>query len=112
MAVQGGMIHESIRHQGYDQAPSRKQKNDPAAEPEDDAHHLFCERVEDEYYVTVPHEMSRSHYISFILAVKDNGCEMVKLYPEGNAEARFKINRTNCFYYYCNQNGLFQVPVQ
>ena len=81
------------------------------ADPEDDAHRLNVERIEDEYYVTIPHEMSRSHYISFILAVRDNGCEIVKLYPEGNAEARFKISRTKCFYYFCNQHGFFRYSV-
>ena len=81
------------------------------AEPEDDAHRLNVERIEDEYYVTIPHEMSRSHYISFILAVRDNSCEIVKLYPEGNAEARFKISRTKCFYYFCNQHGFFRYSV-
>ena len=78
------------------------------AEPEDDAHHLCVERVEDEYYVTIPHEMSKEHYISFILARKNDGCEIRKLYPEGNAEARFKIRGTKCFYYYCNRHGLFE----
>lgn len=78
------------------------------AEPEDGAHRLRLEKVEDEYFVILPHEMSKTHYISFILAVKDNGCEIRKLYPEGNAEAHFKINRTRYFYYYCNQHGLFK----
>ena len=82
------------------------------AEPEDDDHHLHFERVEDEYYVTIPHEMSKTHYISFILALKDDGCEIRKLYPEGAAEARFKINRTKRFFYYCNQHGLFSVNVR
>lgn len=82
------------------------------AEPEDDAHHLRIEQVEDEYYVTISHEMSRPHYISFILAAKDDGFEIRKLYPEWNAEARFKISRTQCLYYYCNRHGLFKVPVQ
>ncbi len=82
------------------------------AEAEDETHHLRFEKSEDEYYVTIPHEMSRSHYISFILAVKDNGSESVKLYPEGVAEARFKISRTQCFYYFCNRHGLFKVPVR
>lgn len=82
------------------------------AEPENDMHHLHVERVEDEYYVTISHEMSKTHYISFILAVKDNGWELKKLYPEGNAEARFKISRTRYLYYYCNQHGLFQVSVK
>ena len=82
------------------------------AEPEDDAHHLQLEKVEDEYFVTIPHEMSKTHFISFIMAVKDDGCEIRKLYPEGNAEARFKISRTKSFLYYCNQHGLFKAPIR
>jgi len=82
------------------------------AEPVDDGHHLHFEQVEDEYYVTIPHEMSKSHYISFILALKDDGYEIRKLYPEGNAEARFKISRTKEILYYCNKHGLFRVPVR
>ena len=81
------------------------------AEPEDEEHRPVFERVEDEYYVTIAHEMSRTHYISFLLAVKDNGCEIVKLYPEGNAEARFRISRTKYLYYCCNRHGLFRVSV-
>jgi Predicted transcriptional regulators len=82
------------------------------AEPEDGEHHLSIERVEDEYYVTVSHEMSKEHYISFILAAKNDGSEMRKLYPEGNAEARFKIRGTKYFYYYCNRHGLFKASVR
>ena len=82
------------------------------AEPEEDGHRLHVEKVEDEFYVTIDHEMSKTHYISFILALKDDGCEIRKLYPEGAAEARFKISRTRCIYYYCNQHGLFSVPVR
>ncbi len=82
------------------------------AEPEDDDHRLRLEKAEDEYYVTIPHDMSKTHYISFIIAVKDDGSEIRKLYPEGNAEARFKINRTKYILYYCNKHGLFKVPVR
>jgi len=79
------------------------------AEPEDEAHPFRIEKAENEYYVTIDHEMSKTHYISFILAVRDDGCEMKKLYPEGNAEARFRISRTKELYYYCNRHGLFRV---
>ena len=82
------------------------------AEPEDGTHRLSFQRVEDEYYVTIPHEMSKSHYISFVLALRDDGSEIRKLYPEEDAEARFKISRTECFYYFCNRHGLFKVPVR
>ena len=76
-------------------------------ESNDNNHDIKIEKVEDEYYVRIPHEMSKQHYISFIAAIKDNGYELTKLYPEGEAEARFKIERTQCFYYYCNHHGLF-----
>ena len=81
-------------------------------EPEDDAHRMRVERVEDEYYVTIAHEMRKAHYISFILAVRDDGYEIKKLYPEGNAEARFKISRTRWLYCYCNRHGLFRIPLR
>ncbi|MBO4887389.1 MAG: helix-turn-helix domain-containing protein [Firmicutes bacterium] len=89
----------------------------PALEPEQDeepesaSHHLDVSRVEDEYYVTLDHEMSKTHYISFICAVRDDGCDFRKLYPEGPAEARFKISGTRFFYYYCNQHGLFKASI-
>lgn len=86
----------------------------PPLEPEDEdeQHHLVSEKVEDEYYVTISHEMSKKHYISFIAAIKDDGCEIKKLYAEGNAEARFKISRTKYLLYYCNLHGLFKIRVR
>ena len=73
-----------------------------------------CEitQAEDEYYVTVRHEMSKTHAISFLAAVRDDGFELKKLYPEWSAEARFKIAGTKQIYYYCNRHGLFSVPVK
>ena len=36
---------------------------------------------------------------------------MVKLYPQGNAEARFKLNGVKKIYLYCNRSGLFYLDV-
>ena len=36
---------------------------------------------------------------------------MVKLYPEGNAEARFKINGVKKILFYCNRDGMFFINV-
>lgn len=72
---------------------------------------ITIDRSEDEYYVTVNHDMSKEHYISFIAAVKDNSIELTKLYPESPAEARFKTSRTKDIYYYCNKHGLFKAKV-
>ena len=81
-------------------------------ESEDVSHHIIIRQIEDEYYVTLSHEMSKTHYISFIIAVKDDGFEIRKLYPEGNPEARFKRDRIRYLYYFCNQHGLFKVSVR
>ena len=75
----------------------------------DERHVIKIDKVEDEYYVTMKHEMTKEHYISFIMAVYDDKYEMVKLYPEGPCEARFKTSGIKGFYYYCNEHGLFKV---
>ncbi|MBR3175084.1 MAG: helix-turn-helix domain-containing protein [Oscillospiraceae bacterium] len=77
------------------------------AERPDAAHGLRVETVEDEYYVTVDHPMAKDHYISFLAAASDAGVRLVKLYPEGNAAARFKIDGVRRLYAYCNRHGLF-----
>ncbi len=85
----------------------------PPLSPEDpDAEHVIREEiVEDEYYVTVRHAMTKDHYISFLAAVSDQEVQLVKLYPEGNAEARFKLRCVRDLYAYCNHHGLFRVRV-
>ena len=79
------------------------------AEPADERHRLFIERVEDEYYVRIDHSMTKDHYISFVASASSDEMQMVKLYPEGNAEARFKIRGVRRIFYYCNRDGLFSI---
>lgn len=78
------------------------------AEEMGEDHELEIMQVEDEYFVTMEHPMTKAHYISFLAAVSDSSVQMVKLYPEGNCEARFKINQVKKIYAYCNQEGLFE----
>lgn len=79
------------------------------AEPSDEQHMIFIEKVEDEYYVQIDHEMTKKHYISFIAAASPDRLQLVKLYPEGNAEARFKINVVKRIYFYCNRDGMYYI---
>ena len=81
------------------------------AEQTDENHMIFIERVEDEYYVRIDHEMTKDHYISFIAASSTDRIQMVKLYPEGNPEARFKISGVRKIFFYCNRDGLFSIDV-
>lgn len=84
----------------------------PLVPEEPDAEHeIRLQKVEDEYYVSLDHPMSREHHISFLAAVSDHGVQFVKLYPEGPAEARFRIDRVKALYAYCNHHGLFRLSL-
>lgn len=77
------------------------------AEETDENHMIFIESIEDEYYVRIEHDMTKEHYISFVAALSADKLQIIKLYPEGNAEARFKINGVKKLLFYCNRDGLF-----
>ena len=81
------------------------------AEEVDEHHGISVEVVEDEYFVRIDHDMTKKHYISFIAALSYDKLQLVKLYPEGNPECRFKINGVKKIYFYCNKDGLFAVDV-
>lgn len=80
-------------------------------EMSDENHIILIEKVEDEYHVQIHHDMCKEHYITFIAAVSSDRLQMVKLYPEGNAEARFKISGVKKIYACCNRDGLFYLDV-
>lgn len=81
------------------------------AEETDEQHKIFIEKVEDEYYVRIEHDMTKKHYISFVAALSSDKIQMIKLYPEGNPEARFKINGVKKIFFYCNKDGLFSIDI-
>lgn len=78
------------------------------AEKPDEEHRAQVERVENEYFVSIPHPMTKEHFISFMAYVTMDRFEMKALYPEGNAEARFfPRGRGGKLYFFCNRHGLF-----
>ena len=81
------------------------------AEPSDECHKIFIEGVEDEYFVRIEHDMTKAHYISFIAALSPDRLQLVKLYPQGNAEARFQLCSVKRICFYCNRDGLYYVDV-
>lgn len=44
-------------------------------------------------------------------ALSSDKVQMLKLYPEGNAEGRFKMNGVKRIVSYCNRDGLFFINV-
>ena len=81
------------------------------AEETDEKHTINIEPVEDEKFITVKHEMTKSHYISFIAYVTSDKIHFVKLYPEGNAETRIQFRGRGFLYIYCNRHGLMKKKI-
>ena len=81
------------------------------AEEGDGDHGLRVENVEDEHFVTVHHPMTKTHFISFIAFVTSDRLQLVKLYPEGNAETRLQLRGRGYLYYCCNRHGLYKKKV-
>ena len=77
------------------------------AEEADDDHAVTIENVEDEQFVTVCHPMTKEHYISFLAFVTSDRVQLVKLYPEGNAQTRLQFRGLGRLYWYCNRHGLY-----
>ena len=85
----------------------------PALEAEDgeEDHRITVENVEDEHFVTIRHPMTKAHFISFLAFVTSDRLQLVKFYPEGNAETRLQLRGRGYLYFYCNHHGLFRKKI-
>ena len=81
------------------------------AEDTDDWHCITIEKVEDENFVTVNHDMTKEHFISFVAYLTTDRVQFIKLYPEGNAETRLNFRGRGYLYIYCNKHGLMRKKI-
>jgi transcriptional regulator with XRE-family HTH domain len=77
------------------------------AKPIDEMHDINIETIEDDYYITFSHEMSKTHYINFIAYVAYDRVLFVRLYPEQSSEVRFPKMNGGKIYISCTQHGLW-----
>ena len=77
----------------------------PPSEAEncDESHIIKAEKMENEYYISLDHPMTKTHYISFISYVNSDTATITKLYPQQNAEGRFFV-RGHGFIYARSRN--------
>lgn len=81
-----------------------------AEEPDED-HRLQCEMIEDEYFLSMQHPMTKQHHISFVAYCTGDRLELIKLYPESSVAVRFFRRGHGILYWYCNHHGLFKQRV-
>ena len=75
-------------------------------ETADEEHALQVETVEDEYYVSVRHPMTKEHYISFVAYIGDSTVMLFKQYPEWDLQVTLPLFRSGKFVWYCTECGL------
>lgn len=81
------------------------------AEETDEVHKINVEKVEDEHFITINHDMTKTHFISFIAYLMTDKVQFVKFYPEGNAETRLQLRGRGYLYIYCNKHGLMKQKI-
>nr|WP_303871032.1 helix-turn-helix domain-containing protein [Acetobacterium wieringae] len=85
------------------------------AKPADENHLATIQDDDGEYYITFDHEMTKSHFISFVAYVSSDRSLFVRLYPEQMAALRLpkmsggKLGKKfgSKLYYYCSGHGLW-----
>lgn len=74
----------------------------------DETLNITSEISDTEYYITLDHEMSKEHYISFAALVKGDRVYLIRLYPEQNPSFRLPALKRAKLFLYCVQHGLMQ----
>ncbi len=70
-------------------------------------HMAQVDDMDDEYYITLEHDMTKEHFIPFMAWAAYDRVMLVRMYPEQNAELRMPLPRRGNLYICCNQHGLF-----
>lgn len=63
--------------------------------------------IDNQYFVTFNHDMSKEHFISFVAYLASNRLTLVRLYPEQDAQLNLPLAFDGKLYFYCNKHGFF-----
>ena len=82
-----------------------------APQKPDEAHALTLEAVEDEWFITTHHPMTKEHYISFAALVKGDQVLLAERWPEWDFQLRIPNRGHGFLYWYCTRHGLFRQKI-
>jgi len=77
----------------------------------DHEHRLNIETVEDEYYLTTTHPMSKEHYIAFVALIKGDTMVFKRTYPQWDLNVRLPKRGHGKLIYYCVNHGLYSIKI-
>lgn len=68
---------------------------------------LRVEVIENEYFVSSDHEMTKAHYISFVALLTGDSLMLRRQYPEWDLQTRIPCFGHGLLLWRCSQHGLF-----
>lgn len=84
-----------------------------SAQPATEEHSFAVELTDGGFYLTAPHEMSKTHYIKFAAYIGADTYVFRRLYPEQDPAFRLPmLGRLGKLYFYCAVHGLFVQTIQ
>lgn len=68
---------------------------------------LSVQVIEDDWYITSSHPMTKNHYISFVAFATGDRINLIKQYPEWDLTVRIPKRGHGMLIWYCTDHGLF-----
>ena len=81
------------------------------AEEPDEEHGIRIEKMEDDWYITMDHPMTKTHHITFFAYATADRILLQRTYPEQDCALRFPRMGFGRLYAHCNHHGLFQIKL-
>lgn len=77
-------------------------------EPQKPLEALSVKKIDDSWFVSSPHPMTKEHYVSFVALLTGDTLLLRRLYPEWDLQTRIPCFGHGILLWYCTQHGLFQ----
>ena len=77
-------------------------------EPQKPEEPLSVEKIDDSWFISSPHPMTKEHYVSFVALLTGDTLFLRRLYPEWDLQTRVPCLGHGILLWYCTKHGLFQ----
>jgi len=68
---------------------------------------LMVERIENDWFITAAHEMTKAHHITFVALLTSDTILLKKQYPEWDLQVRLPVFAHGLLLWHCSRHGLF-----
>ena len=77
-------------------------------EPQKPKEPLSVEKIDDSWFVSSPHPMTKDHYVSFVALLTGDTLFLRRLYPEWDLQTRIPAFGHGVLLWHCTRHGLFR----